>query len=150
MSGKAREMPRIPQDVTDAELALLQLLWDHGPSSVRRLAERMYDKSSASQHATVQKLLERLEAKGCVERDRGSWPHTFAAAIERGELIDRKLQQTADKLCDGSIQPLLTHLVKGGKLSAGERQSLRDLLDNLESGDSGKNSEKDERKPGKK
>lgn len=149
-------MPRVPQDVTDAELSLLQLLWDHGPSSVRRLAEQMYDRSSASQHATVQKLLERLEAKGCVRRDRGSWPHTFAAAIERGDLIDRKLQQTADKLCDGSIQPLLTHLVKGAKLSAGERQSLRDLLDHLESDhlgrtDSGRpNSEKDERKPGKK
>jgi predicted transcriptional regulator len=125
-------MPRVPQDVTDAELVLLQLLWDHGPSSVRRLAEQMYDRSSASQHATVQKLLERLEAKGCVQRDRGSWPHTFAAAIERGDLIDRKLQQTADKLCDGSIQPLLTHLIKGAKLSADERKSLRDLLDELE------------------
>jgi len=146
MSGKAREMPRIPQDVTDAELALLQLLWDHGPSSVRRLAERMYDKSSASQHATVQKLLERLEAKGCVERDRGSWPHTFAAAIERGELIDRKLQQTADKLCDGSIQPLLTHLVKGARLSADQRQSLRDLLDDLEQ----EKSDKEGRRGGKK
>jgi predicted transcriptional regulator len=140
------KMPRIPQDVTDAELALLQLLWDHGPSSVRRLAEQMYDKSSASQHATVQKLLERLEAKGCVRRDRGSWPHTFAAAIERGELIDRKLQQTADKLCDGSIQPLLTHLVKGAKLSADERQSLRDLLDGLGE----EKNEKEIRKPGKK
>jgi len=41
-------MPRVPQDVTDAELSLLQLLWEHGPSSVRRLAEQMYDKSSAS------------------------------------------------------------------------------------------------------
>jgi BlaI family penicillinase repressor len=139
-------MPRVPQDVTDAELSLLQLLWEHGPSSVRRLAEQMYDKSSASQHATVQKLLERLEAKGCVERDRNSWPHTFAAAIERGELIDRKLQQTADKLCDGSIQPLLTHLIKGSKLSAGERQSLRNLLDTLDL----ENSEKESRKSAKK
>lgn len=139
-------MPRVPQDVTDAELALLQLLWDQGPSSVRRLAEQMYEKSSASQHATVQKLLERLEAKGCVHRDRGSWPHTFAAAIERGELIDRKLQQTADRLCDGSIQPLLTHLIKGANLSPDERQSLRNLLDELEQ----EKSEKDARKPGKK
>ncbi len=139
-------MPRIPQDVTDAELALLQLLWDNGPSSVRRLAEQMYDKSSASQHATVQKLLERLEVKGCVQRDRDSWPHTFSAVIERGELIDRKLQQTADKLCDGSIQPLLTHLIKGSKLSAGDRRSLRDLLDQLEQ----ENSQKEIRKSGKK
>ena len=124
-------MPRIPQDVTDAELAILELLWDHGPASVRHLAEQLYQKSSASQHATVQKLLERLEAKGCVRRDRGTWPHTFAAAIERSDLIGRQLQQTADKLAGGSLQPLLTHLVKTGRLSAEDRQSLRSLLDDL-------------------
>jgi predicted transcriptional regulator len=56
----------------------------------------------------------------------------FEPAIERGDLIDRKLQQTADKLCDGSIQPLLTHLVKGARLSSQERQSLRTLLDELD------------------
>jgi BlaI family penicillinase repressor len=124
-------MPRIPQDVTDAELAILELLWDHGPASVRRLAEQLYQKSSASQHATVQKLLERLEGKGCVRRDRGTWPHLFAAAIERGDLIGRQLQQTADKLAGGSLQPLLTHLVRTGRLSAEDRQSLRSLLDEL-------------------
>jgi predicted transcriptional regulator len=124
-------MPRIPQDVTDAELAILELLWDQGPASVRHLAEQLYQKSSASQHATVQKLLERLEAKGCVRRDRGTWPHTFSAAIERSDLIGRQLQQTADKLAGGSLQPLLTHLVKTGRLSAEDRQSLRSLLDDL-------------------
>jgi predicted transcriptional regulator len=124
-------MPRPPQDVTDAELAILNVLWERGRATVRELAEELYDKSSASQHATVQKLLERLQAKGCVSRDRDSWPHTFAPAIEREDLIGRQLQQTADKLCDGSLQPLLTHLVKAGRLSAGDRQSLRSLLDDL-------------------
>ena len=125
-------MPRIPQDVTDAELAILELLWDQGPASVRHLAEQLYQKSSASQHATVQKLLERLEAKSCVRRDRGTWPHTSAAAIERSDLIGRQLQQTADKLAGGSLQPLLTHLVRTGRLSAEDRQSLRSLLDELQ------------------
>ena len=93
-------MPRPPQDVTDAELAILNVLWERGRATVRELAEELYDKSSASQHATVQKLLERLQAKGCVSRDRDSWPHTFAPAIEREDLIGRQLQQTADKLCE--------------------------------------------------
>jgi len=124
-------MPRPPQDVTDAELAILNVLWDRGKATVRELAEELYDKSSASQHATVQKLLERLEGKGCVSRDRDSWPHTFEPAIAREDLIGRQLQQTADKLCDGSLQPLLTHLVKAGRLSAEDRQSLRSLLDQL-------------------
>jgi BlaI family transcriptional regulator, penicillinase repressor len=134
-------MPRPAQDVTDAELAILQVLWDRGQASVRELTEELYSQYSSSQHATVQKLLERLEAKDCVRRNRGTWPHMFEAAIERGDLIDRKLQQTADKLCDGSIQPLLTHLVKGARLSAQQRQSLRTLLDELD---------KEGRKAGKK
>ncbi len=134
-------MPRSPQDVTDAELAVMQSLWDRGTATVRELAEQLYGGSSASQHATVQKLLERLEGKNCVHRDRAAWPHVFSAAIDRGELIDRNLQQTADRLCDGSIQPLLMHLVKAGKLSSGERRSLRDLLDQLERG-GGKQSRK--------
>ena len=134
-------MPRPPQDVTDAELAILQVLWDRGHASVRELTQQLYAEYSSSQHATVQKLLERLEAKDCVRRDRRTWPHTFEAAIERGDLIDRKLQQTADRLCDGSMQPLLTHLVKGARLSAQQRQSLRTLLDELD---------KEGRKAGKK
>jgi BlaI family transcriptional regulator, penicillinase repressor len=125
-------MPRPPQDVTDAELAILQVLWDRGQATVRELTEQLYSQYTSSQHATVQKLLERLEGKGCVRRNRSVWPHMFEPAIERGDLIDRKLQQTADKLCDGSIQPLLTHLVKGGRLSAQDRRSLRTLLDELD------------------
>ena len=124
-------MPRVPHDVTDAELAILQQLWDRGSATVRELAERLYQKSQPSQHATVQKLLERLEGKECVVRDRETWPHTFAAAIEREELIGRQLQLTANKLCDGSLQPLLTHLVQAGGLSADQRKSLRALLDDL-------------------
>src|SRR5262245_14258084 len=134
-------MPRPAQDVTDAELAILQALWELGRATVRELTERLYAEYSSSQHATVQKLLERLEAKNCVRRNRETWPHMVEAAIDRGDLIGRKLQQTADKLCDGSIQPLLTHLVRGARLSARDRQSLRTLLDELD---------KEGRKSGKK
>jgi predicted transcriptional regulator len=134
-------MPRPAQDVTDAELAVLQALWDCGGATVRELTERLYPEYSATEHATVQKLLERLDAKGCVCRHDETWPRTFTAAIDRGDLIERKLQQAADKLCDGSIQPLLTHLVRGARLSAKDRQSLRTLLDELD---------KEGRKSGKK
>jgi predicted transcriptional regulator len=125
-------MARPPQDITDAELAILQVLWERGSATVRELTEQLYAKSASSQHATVQKLLERLEGKLFVRRNRLGWPHVFEATVGREDLIGRKLQQTADKLCDGSIQPLLTHLVKAGTLSAEERQSLRALLDDLE------------------
>jgi predicted transcriptional regulator len=95
------------------------------------LTDLLYPEGTGSQYATVQKLLDRLEAKGCVGRDREVWPHVFRATVAREELIGRRLQATADKLCDGSLAPLLTHLVRRSELTADERQSLRSLLDEL-------------------
>ena len=86
----------------------------------------------ASRYATVQKLLERLESKGCVRRDRGENPHLFSASIDRDELIGRRLRAVAETLCDGSITPLLTHLVRTEPLSAGDRKALRELIDRLD------------------
>ena len=125
-------MPRTPQDVTDAELAILQVLWDRGQATVRELTDVLYPKSKGAPHATVQKLLGRLEAKKCVKRDRSVWPHVYRAAIEREDLINRRLQETADELCEGSLTPLLTHLVNARRLTPKERQSLRGLLDELD------------------
>ena len=125
-------MARTPQDVTETELALLQALWEGGPSTIRQLAERLYPGGSASEYATVQKLLERLERKGLVRRDRSAMAHTFRAAIAREELMGRRLEDMADKLCGGSLTPLLTHLVRTRRLSARERRELRELIDELD------------------
>ena len=125
-------MPRTPQDVTDAELAILQELWDRGQATVRELTDVLYPKSKGAPQATVQKLLGRLEAKKCVKRNRSVWPHVYRAAIEREDLIGRRLQGTADELCEGSLTPLLTHLVNARRLTPKERQSLRGLLDELD------------------
>jgi predicted transcriptional regulator len=126
-------MPRRPQDVTDAELAILHVLWERGPSTVRELTERLYPKGAGSDVATVQKLLQRLEDKKCVRRNRRHWPHLFEAAVARDELIGRQLQATADRLCEGSLEPLLTHLVRA-RLTPTERQRLRGLLNEAEDG----------------
>lgn len=125
-------MARTPQDVTEAELSILHLLWDRGATTVRQLTDELYPGGGNSQYATVQKLLERLEAKECVRRNRDVWPHVFEATVDRDELIGRRLQSTADQLCKGSLHPLLTHLVKSKNLSPEDRKSLRGLLDELE------------------
>ena len=121
-------MPRTPQEVTDAELAVLRQLWDIGPCTIRALMERLYPPCSASCYATVQKLLERLEGKGCVLRDRSAAVHRFRARVGRDELIARRLRALAGELCGGSMDHLLAHLVQSGKLSASERRALRALL----------------------
>jgi BlaI family penicillinase repressor len=125
-------MARTPKDVTDAELAVLQVLWDGGPATIRRLTDTLYPAGGTSKYATVQKLLERLEDDGYVRRDRTDGVNVFAAAAGRDDLIGRRLRTLADKLCGGSLTPLLSHLLQAGPLSAEERQSLRNLIDELD------------------
>src|SRR4051794_6619971 len=118
---QGKRMPRQPQDVTDAELSILQALWDRGPATVRQLTEAIYAEATAGQNATVQKLLDRLEVKDCVTRDRSQWPYLFRAAVSREALIDRQLRTVAEKLCGGSLTPLLTHLLRAETLTPKER-----------------------------
>jgi predicted transcriptional regulator len=122
-------MDHFVHDVTDAELAVLQGLWERGSATIRQLTDALYPGGAAAQYATVQKLLERLEAKGCAERDRRPWPHVFVATVERDDLIGRRLRAVAEKLCGGSLTPLLTHLITVERLSPQERQELRALLE---------------------
>jgi BlaI family penicillinase repressor len=125
-------MARTPRDVTEAELAVLQALWDLGPSTIRQLTEATYADEGASPYATVQKLLERLEGKGIVGRDRSTQVHVFKATVDREALIGRRLRAVADTLCGGSLTPLLTHLVQANRLSESERAALRKLIDTME------------------
>jgi BlaI family penicillinase repressor len=121
----------MPPDVTDAELAVLQTLWEQGASTIRKLADVLYPGGKAAQYGTVQKLLERLEAKGCVQRDRAPWPHVFAAAVDRETFIGWRLRDMAEKLCGGSMTPLLMHLLEVEQLSTEERKELRSFLEQL-------------------
>lgn len=138
-------MARTPQDVTDAELAVLQALWEHGPLPIRRITDVLYPDGRTSFYATVQKLLERLEAKEYVSRDRSTGVHVFAAAVGRDELVGRRLRQVAEKLCGGSWTPLLTHLVQNEKLSDKDRKALRELIDELAPPDAKKGRRKEGR-----
>ncbi len=124
-------MARTAQDVTEAELAILRTLWDRGSLTIRVLTEAVYAEDGASAYATVQKLLDRLEAKGFVRRDRTAGVHYFVATIDRDALIGRRLKAVADTLCDGSLTPLLSHLARADGLSDADRKMLRDLIDRM-------------------
>lgn len=126
-------MARTPQDITDAELDVLQVLWKHGALPIRRITEVLYGDAKPSQYATVQKLLERLESKQCIARDRRASVHVFSATVDRDALVGRRLQAVAQELCDGSWTPLLTNLVQNQKLSDKERAMLRQLIDEHDS-----------------
>ncbi len=125
-------MAKPPQDVTDAELAVLQVLWSQGPATIRQLTAAIYPEAGPAYYATVQKLLERLEGKDSIRRQRAAGAHVFFAVLEPEELIGRRLRAMAEKLCGGSLTPLLTHLVKAQRLTAKQRQELRALIDELD------------------
>ncbi len=124
-------MARTPQDVTDAELAVLEVLWDRGPSSRRQLTDVLYPDKGPSHYTTVQKLLERLEAKQCVEKAQADGVLTFRPSVSREELISRRLHDVAEKLCGGSLTPLLMNLVRARPLTRDELRELQDLIGEL-------------------
>lgn len=115
--------------VTDAELAVLELAWELESATKRQIVEKLYPKCTVSDQATVQKLLERLEAKGYIERDRSSFAHVVRAAVTRAAFAGSQLKAVADKLSEGSLVPLLAHLVETKQLSAREREAIRQLLE---------------------
>jgi predicted transcriptional regulator len=131
-------MGRAAREITDTELALLTELWQRPSATVQELTEALYGNTAPALLATVRKLLDRLEAEGCVARDRARWPHHYTAVLKREELAGRRLQEAADELYDGDLAPLLTHLVRSQKLTPEDRENLRRLLDELDGKGRGK------------
>ena len=119
-------------DVTDAEAAVLQRLWDRGPATVRQLREALYPSGGASAHATVHKLLERLDAKGYVGRKREDGTLVFRAVVARDEALGGQIEALLNKLAGGSLQPLLTNLVRVQRVTADELRELLTLVEDLE------------------
>jgi predicted transcriptional regulator len=125
-------MARAAREITDTELSLLNELWQRPSATVPELTEALYGNSAQTLLATVRKLLDRLEAEGCVSRDRTKWPHHYSAVLKREDLAGKRLQEAADELFDGDLAPLLTHLVRSQKLTAKDREDLRKVLDELD------------------
>jgi BlaI family transcriptional regulator, penicillinase repressor len=125
-------MEREQDNVTEAELAVLQALWERQPATIRQITDAVYNDAGDAKYATVQKLLERLEEKGHVERDRRQHAHQFTARTSRDALVGRRLRAMAEELTGGMMAPLLSHLLRAEALTAGERRELRDLIDELE------------------
>ena len=119
--------------LANAELAVMEVLWDDGSVTAREVRERLYPGSDKAQHGTVQRLLQRLEDKGFVVRDRGLPVHVFAPAISREAYAGGQLETLAERLTGGSFAPLLTHLVEQRRLPEAELARLRRILDESDS-----------------
>ena len=113
----------------------MELLWDDGRLTSRAIRERVYPGAEKAQHGTVQRLLQRLEDKGFVMRDRAMSVSLFSAAISREEYATGQLESLAQRLTGGSLAPLVTRLVEQHRISREEIERLRKLLDDVEAGE---------------
>ncbi len=118
--------------LANAELAVINLLWQNDRLTARQIRERLYPDATKAQHGTVQKLLQRLEDKGYVKRDRSLSVHLFSAAISRQTYAGRQLESLATKLTGGSFALLITHLVEEKKIGRDEIDRIRAILDGQE------------------
>jgi predicted transcriptional regulator len=123
-------MPAGRLNITDAELDVLKQLWDAATElTVREITLALYGDPSPSNLATVQKLLQRLEAKQCVGRDRSSHAHAFVARVTPEAVAGAQLDALAQKVTGGSMLPFISHLVDKRRLSRREKEEIRRLLD---------------------
>ena len=120
-----RTLPHVP----DAELAVLQLLWERGPLTVRRVADVLYPGGGPSEYATAHRLLERLEEKHYVTRQKAEGVYLFRAALDREAVLGQQLETLVERMCGGSLQPLLSTLVKSKRLTAEELRGLLEMVE---------------------
>lgn len=120
----------MPRQLASSELAVMDLIWESGDRmTARQIREALYPDETRAQHGTVQRLLQRLEEKGFILRDKSLAVHFFSAAISRESYAGQQLETLADKLTSGSIAPLITHLVQNNRISPGEIERIRSVLD---------------------
>lgn len=115
---------------TDAELELLQVLWNDGPSTVRKIHETLQGKST--RYTTTLKILQKMTDKGLVTRDEANRSHVYHAAVPaektRKALVSHLLQSAFSK----SPGRLVMHALSEKKTSPEELREIRELLDELE------------------
>lgn len=120
--------------LANAELAVMELLWDQSGLTARRIREELYPDASKAQHGTVQRLLQRLEDKGFVARDKSLPVHLFSPAVSREAYATGQLETLTAKLTGGSIAPLITHLIEQEKITPDEISRLRKILEERKNG----------------
>ncbi|HVX41317.1 MAG TPA: BlaI/MecI/CopY family transcriptional regulator [Gemmatimonadaceae bacterium] len=111
---------------TDRELDIMAVLWEHGPSTVAEVRERLADPLS---HNTVATMLTILEKKGHVGHTEEGRAFRYRALVARDEAGRSAFTRMIDTIFGGSAEALLTHFVRDRKLTPDEIARVRALLD---------------------
>jgi BlaI family transcriptional regulator, penicillinase repressor len=116
---------------TDAELAILRVLWQRGPSTVRDVHEDL-NRDGTTGYTTVLKLLQIMTEKGHVVRDETERAHVYEARYSEQKTQRQLLGDLADRAFGGSAAKLVMQALSGRKTTAEELGAIREFLDRLE------------------
>lgn len=117
---------------TEAELGILNFLWDRGSSTVREVHEALYREEGAG-YTTALKLLQIMYGKGLVVRDDSERAHVFRAAVSKERTQKRFLLDMVQRVFDGSSSQLVLQALGGRpKATREEVEEIRALLDKLD------------------
>ena len=117
--------------LTDREADVMQVLWDHGPSVVAEVRDRLGDPLA---YTTVLTILRTLESKGYVQHQEEGRVHRYSAVAQKQAARKSALRHLTQKLFEGSSELLLAHLVSDRKLSPRQLKRLRELLERKSGG----------------
>jgi len=120
-----------PQKPTAAELQILQVLWDRGPSTVREVHEALQEEKALG-YTTVLKLMQIMTTKGLVRRNEDQRAHVYEAQ-QPAEKTKRQLAaDVLERVFDGSARELMLHALAAQRSTRQEIEELRNLLDEHE------------------
>ncbi len=116
---------------TEAELELLQILWERGPSTVREMYEALSgDKGTG--YTTTLKILQKMAEKGHVIRDESERSHVYRAAMKAEQTQRQLVQDLLQRAFRGSSASLVVAALNEKRASATELAEIRELLDEME------------------
>ena len=128
-------MPKTtPPRPTDAELAILKVLWRRGPCTVREVFET-FGETKTTGYTTALKLMQIMADKGLVERDERERAHRYEAALAEDETQCRLVGDLLQKAFDGSAKKLVLQALSSRRATADELAEIRRMLDELERGE---------------
>jgi predicted transcriptional regulator len=124
-----------PPRPTDAELGILRVLWQRGPSTVREVQEAL-NEARPTGYTTVLKTLQIMTEKGLVRRDEQQRAHVYEAQFAQHQTQRQMVGDLLNRVFDGSASNLLMHALATKKGASPEELSqIRDILDEFERGE---------------
>ena len=116
---------------TEKELAILAILWNNGPSTVRQVNEEM-NKQQRTGYTTTLKLMQIMAEKGLVVRDDSKFQHVYKPAVSEEKTQKQVVRDLLEKAFSGSAEKLVMRALSAKKISAKELAKIRKMLDEME------------------